>query len=40
MALINEDKLSADLMARFKGRVVLIAAAAAGAGFLLGAILF
>lgn len=40
MALINEDKLSADLMTRFKGRILLIAACAAGAGFLIGAILF
>lgn len=38
--MINEQKISDELMARFKGRVALIAAAAAGAGFLLGAVLF
>jgi hypothetical protein len=40
MAFIDEDKLQADIMARFKGRVVLACAAAAGVGFVLGAFIF
>jgi hypothetical protein len=38
--MINEEQISAELMTRFKGRVALIAAAAAGVGLLVGAVLF
>lgn len=40
MAFINEDRLEDRLMARFKGRVVLIAGAAFGAGAVVGALFF
>lgn len=39
MALINEERLQGRLMEQFGGRVVMIAAAAAVAGFALGALL-
>lgn len=38
MSFINEDQLEARLMSQFKGRVVMIAAAAGALGFALGAL--
>lgn len=37
---IDESKLGAEILTRFKGRVVLALGAAAALGFVLGAILF
>jgi hypothetical protein len=37
---IDEAKLGSEILARFKGRVVLALAAAAGVGFVLGALIF
>jgi len=38
--MINEADLGAEIMRRFKGRIVLAVAAAVGVGFVLGAVLF
>jgi hypothetical protein len=40
MLHINEDELGAEIMRRFKGRIVLACAAAIGIGVVIGAILF
>jgi hypothetical protein len=37
---MTEDQFAAEVMRRFKGRIVLALGAAAGVGFVLGAILF
>lgn len=37
---IDEDKLGAEILRRFKGRIVLAVGAAIGVGFLLGALIF
>jgi hypothetical protein len=40
MLHIDEDKLGAEILSRFKGRIVLALGAAAGVGLVIGAILF
>jgi hypothetical protein len=37
---MTEDEFAAEVMRRFKGRIVLALGAAAGAGFVLGALIF